>query len=85
MYIVRLCGSYELETHWRKVFTSMVILSAMAGVYINTGGIYASRVTSYVYASFYKHGRPDTMQRNILFYGARPLGFPVHYSNEVRD
>lgn len=85
MYIVRLCGSHELDTAWRKVLTSMVILSAAASMYINTGGLYAAKITSYVYASFYKHGRPDTMQRNILFYGARPLGFPVHYENEVRD
>jgi hypothetical protein len=84
MYIIRLSAFIYSHRKLNIGFTAIIVLACLFNIVVNTGGLYASPLTSYVYSCFYKHGRTTSYSRNIKFYGARPLGFPVHYETETK-
>jgi hypothetical protein len=84
MYIIRLSAYIYATQRLKIIFTIIIAMAAAMNIIINTGGLYASPVTSYVYYYFYQHGYPESYTWNIRYYGARPLGFPVHYDSETK-
>lgn len=84
MYIVRLSAYIYSQIRFTIIYTTLVILTCFFNVLVNTGGLYASPLTGYIYGKLYKHGSPNSYILNIKYYGARPLGFPEHYETETR-
>ncbi len=84
MYIVRLSAHIYSQKRYSIIFTTLVVLTCFFNVLVNTGGLYASPLTGYIYGKLYKHGSPNSYILNIKYYGARPLGFPEHYETETR-
>ncbi len=84
MYMIRLAAYVYKQKRLQIALTTLFLLTAFFNVLINTGGMYASSLTSEVYARFYKQGSPQSYSTNIKYYGARPRGFPRHYENEVK-
>ncbi len=84
MYIVRLSAFIDQKRRASQIFTTLLVLTLFFNVLLNTGGLYASSFTSFVYSKFYKHGSPKSYQLNLNYYGARPLGFPEHYQTETK-
>ena len=85
MYIVRLSAFIYSNYKYKLIYSAIIAIAVAFNLVINLGGMFASPLTSYVYACFYIHGSGDSMVKNIKYYGARPLGFPVHYKHEIRD
>jgi hypothetical protein len=85
MFIIRLSAFIYSQYRFRILHTGIIGLAVTFNLVINLGGFFASPLTSYVYACFYIHGSGDSMVKNIKYYGARPLGFPVHYAHEIHD
>jgi hypothetical protein len=84
MYVVRLGAHVYVVRGSKLLFSSALALTVVFNILVNTGGLYASPLTSRVYGNFYKHGAGDSYLKNIRYFGARPLGFPVHYQTEIQ-
>ncbi len=85
LYIIRLAEHIYKIKKMLLFFNIIMFLAVLTNVLINTGGLYASSLSNFVYSNFYLHGSPNSYSKNIIYYGARPLGFPVHYNSEIKD
>jgi len=84
LYIIRLSAYVINHNRGQIIFKSGLFIAIILNLSINLGGLAASPLTSYVYYCFYKHGKENSYSLNIKYYGARPLGFPVHYETEIK-
>jgi hypothetical protein len=79
VYAARTLGSWRAATRGRRAALAAVGLFALAGnATIAFGPIARVPWAGPVYARFYLHSGPETMDANLARYGRRPLGFCAH-------
>ncbi len=84
MYIVRFSAFVFESKRYTWAFSILLFLTVIFNLVVNTGGLYASPLSSFIYGNFYSHGALNRYTLNIKYYGARPLGFPEHYETETK-
>ena len=84
MYIVRFSAFVFENKRYSWAFSILLFLTLIFNLVVNTGGLYASPLSSFIYGNFYSHGALNRYTLNIKYYGARPLGFPEHYETETK-
>jgi hypothetical protein len=76
LYVARAVGCGNLpQRWWRAPLAATVLLNALVvfGPISHVGPL--DRLSSFVYARFYRHGKDDTLTVNLDRFGRRPLGF----------
>lgn len=77
MYIVRFSGEIvKAKKTQRYIFITLISCCCIGGVILNFGVSLKSNLSQWAWHRFYQHSEPATMQKNLIKFGVRPIGFP---------
>lgn len=77
MYIVRFSGEiFKATKTQRYIFITLISCCCLGGVILNLGVSLKSNLSQWAWHRFYQHSEPATMQKNLIKFGVRPIGFP---------